>query len=109
MGVGFPGAGCHYTLLIIYPTLLNNPISSLVGISMNNEKLTPRNENYSEWYNQVIQRAEMADYAPVRGCMVITTLWLGSLGEYSTGTRLSIQGYRSCQCSLSTLHPHVFP
>ncbi|HOV06051.1 MAG TPA: proline--tRNA ligase [Anaerolineaceae bacterium] len=38
---------------------------------MNNEKLTPRNENYSEWYNQVIQRAEMADYAPVRGCMVV--------------------------------------
>ena len=38
---------------------------------MNNEKLTSRNENYSEWYNQVIQRAEMADYAPVRGCMVV--------------------------------------
>jgi prolyl-tRNA synthetase len=38
---------------------------------MANEKLTPRNENYSEWYNQIIQRAEMADYAPVRGCMVV--------------------------------------
>lgn len=38
---------------------------------MNNEKLTARSENYSEWYNQVIQRAEMADYAPVRGCMVV--------------------------------------
>ena len=38
---------------------------------MNIEKLTTRNENYSEWYNQVIQRAELADYAPVRGCMVV--------------------------------------
>ncbi len=38
---------------------------------MSNEKLTTRSENYSEWYNQVIQRAEMADYAPVRGCMVV--------------------------------------
>ena len=38
---------------------------------MSNEKLTSRTENYSEWYNQVIQRAEMADYAPVRGCMVV--------------------------------------
>lgn len=38
---------------------------------MSDEKLTPRAENYSEWYNQVIQRAEMADYAPVRGCMVV--------------------------------------
>ncbi|MBP7787021.1 MAG: proline--tRNA ligase, partial [Longilinea sp.] len=38
---------------------------------MADEKLTPRSENYSEWYNQVIQRAELADYAPVRGCMVV--------------------------------------
>ena len=38
---------------------------------MSNEKLTTRSENYSEWYNQVIQRAELADYAPVRGCMVV--------------------------------------
>lgn len=38
---------------------------------MSNEKLPSRAENYSEWYNQVIQRAEMADYAPVRGCMVV--------------------------------------
>jgi prolyl-tRNA synthetase len=38
---------------------------------MSEDKLTTRSENYSEWYNQVIQRAEMADYAPVRGCMVV--------------------------------------
>jgi prolyl-tRNA synthetase len=38
---------------------------------MAEEKLTSRSENYSEWYNQVIQRAEMADYAPVRGCMIV--------------------------------------
>ncbi len=38
---------------------------------MSTEKLPTRSENYSEWYNQVIQRAEMADYAPVRGCMVV--------------------------------------
>ena len=38
---------------------------------MSTEKLPYRSENYSEWYNQIIQRAEMADYAPVRGCMVV--------------------------------------
>jgi prolyl-tRNA synthetase len=38
---------------------------------MENEKLPKRSENFSEWYNQVIQRAELADYAPVRGCMVV--------------------------------------
>ena len=38
---------------------------------MAEEKLPSRSENYSEWYNQLIQRAELADYAPVRGCMVV--------------------------------------
>src|ERR1700690_4179026 len=38
---------------------------------MTDEKLTPQNVDFSEWYNQVILRAEMADYAPVRGCMVV--------------------------------------
>jgi prolyl-tRNA synthetase len=38
---------------------------------MSEEKLTPRNEDFSEWYNQIVLRAELADYAPVRGCMVV--------------------------------------
>jgi prolyl-tRNA synthetase len=33
--------------------------------------ITPRSEDYSRWYLEVIQRAELADYAPVKGCMVI--------------------------------------
>jgi len=35
------------------------------------DKLPTRRENFSEWYNQIVQRAELADYAPVRGCMVV--------------------------------------
>ena len=35
------------------------------------KKLTPRAEDFSAWYNELVQRAELADYAPVRGCMVI--------------------------------------
>ncbi len=33
--------------------------------------LTPRGEDFSGWYNEVVQRAELADYSPVRGSMVI--------------------------------------
>lgn len=33
--------------------------------------LTPRGEDYARWYNEVVQQAELADHAPVRGCMVI--------------------------------------
>jgi prolyl-tRNA synthetase len=35
------------------------------------KKLTPRSEDFSAWYNEVVLRAELADYSPVRGCMVI--------------------------------------
>ncbi len=35
------------------------------------QRLTPRSEDFSAWYNDVILRAELADYSPVRGCMVI--------------------------------------
>ncbi len=33
--------------------------------------VTPRSEDFSRWYTDVVQRAEMAEYAPVRGCMII--------------------------------------
>jgi prolyl-tRNA synthetase len=33
--------------------------------------LTTRGADFSAWYNEVIARAELADYSPVRGCMVI--------------------------------------
>jgi len=38
---------------------------------MAEEKLKSRAEDFSEWYNQLVIRADMADYAPVRGCMVV--------------------------------------
>ena len=33
--------------------------------------LTPRSEDFSAWYNEVVLQAELADYSPVRGSMVI--------------------------------------
>lgn len=34
-------------------------------------KVTPREEDYSRWYTDLVVKAELADYAPVRGCMII--------------------------------------
>ncbi len=46
---------------------------------MPEDKIPTRKENFSEWYNQLVLKAELADYAPVRGCMVVRpygwTLW----------------------------------
>lgn len=36
-----------------------------------NKGLTPRGEDFNAWYNEVVQEAELADYSPVRGSMVI--------------------------------------
>lgn len=33
--------------------------------------LPKRSENYSEWYNEIVKRAELAENSAVRGCMVI--------------------------------------
>ncbi|HET9400523.1 MAG TPA: proline--tRNA ligase [Candidatus Acidoferrales bacterium] len=38
---------------------------------MADQKLPTRSEDYNEWYNQLVLRAELADYAPVRGCMIV--------------------------------------
>jgi prolyl-tRNA synthetase len=33
--------------------------------------ITPRAEDYSQWYIDVVRSAKLADYSPVRGCMII--------------------------------------
>lgn len=38
---------------------------------MNNQKLPDIKNNFAEWYNEIVYKAELADHAPVRGCIVI--------------------------------------
>jgi prolyl-tRNA synthetase len=33
--------------------------------------ITARNEDYSQWYNDLVLKSELADYSAVRGCMII--------------------------------------
>jgi prolyl-tRNA synthetase len=34
------------------------------------KKVTPRSQDFAAWYNEIVLRAELADYSPVRGCIV---------------------------------------
>ena len=34
------------------------------------ERLTPQSEDFSKWYAEVVQRAQLADHSGVRGCIV---------------------------------------
>ena len=35
------------------------------------KQLTKRADNYSQWYNDLVMKADLAEQAPVRGCMII--------------------------------------
>ena len=39
--------------------------------SRNWKDLTKRSENYSQWYNELVVKADLAEQSAVRGCMVI--------------------------------------
>jgi prolyl-tRNA synthetase len=34
-------------------------------------EITPQSQDFSRWYLDVVRKAELADYSPVKGCMVI--------------------------------------
>ena len=38
---------------------------------MTSRPFPTQSEDFNEWYNQLVLKAELADYAPVRGCMVV--------------------------------------
>src|SRR4026208_564729 len=35
------------------------------------KEITTREQDYSQWYNDVVLKSDLADYSAVRGCMVI--------------------------------------
>lgn len=35
------------------------------------QHITPRSEDFSQWYTDVVRLADLMDYTPVRGCMAI--------------------------------------
>ena len=35
------------------------------------ESITSMDEDFAKWYTDVVKKAELADYAPVRGCMIV--------------------------------------
>jgi len=36
-----------------------------------NLKITPREQDYSQWYNDIVDKADLAEHSPVKGCMII--------------------------------------
>jgi len=35
------------------------------------EAITPMNEDFAQWYTDIVKKADLVDYSSVRGCMII--------------------------------------
>ena len=58
-------------------------------------EITPRSQDFSRWYLDLVRRAELADYSPVKGCMVIRpygyAIW--ELIQKALDTRIKATGH----------------
>jgi len=58
-------------------------------------EITPQSEDFSRWYLDVVRRAELADYTPVKGCMAIRpygyAIW--ELIEHALDARFKATGH----------------
>ena len=71
--------------------------------------VTPRSEDYSRWYTDVVQKTELADYSPVKGCMVIRPYGYALWENIQDGARPALQGDRARQRLLPAVHPDELP
>jgi len=62
------------------------------------EKITPRSVDYSQWYIDIVLNARLADYSPVKGCMVVRprgyAIWERIQAEYDR--RFKETGHQNC-------------
>lgn len=62
------------------------------------EKIADKDKDFARWYTDVVLRAELADYAPVKGCMVIRpygfALWENM--RDSLDIRIKERGHQNC-------------
>ncbi len=62
------------------------------------KEITPMEEDFAQWYTDIVLKAEMADYSPVRGCMVIRpygyAVWENI--QKTADKRFSETGHENC-------------
>ena len=54
------------------------------------KELTKRADNYSQWYNDLVMKADLAEQSPVRGCMVIKPYGYAKIGRASCRERVCL-------------------
>ncbi len=73
------------------------------------DKLTPRSEDYSKWYTEIVQRAEMAGLFAGARFDGDSTVWLYIVGEHAGWTRSALQGHRPPERLFPAAYSDVVP
>jgi hypothetical protein len=60
---------CSFITLL--PDSLINKYTKFIPFQVMSKGLTSREDDYSQWYNELVTKADMAEHSAVRGCMVI--------------------------------------
>ena len=72
------------------------------------KEITPKSQDYSQWYLDVVLKADLADYGPVRGCMVIKpygyAMWENMQRGWTAASRR-----RGTSTPTPALHPQELP
>ncbi len=55
------------------------------------KNFTKRSDNYSQWYNELVVKADLAEQSAVRGCMVIKPHGYAITGKDATSARRHVQ------------------
>ncbi len=68
------------------------------------EAITSMDEDFAQWYTDVVKKAELTDYSSVRGCMILRPAGYAIWEKYTEGTRQKIQGNRRRKCIYAIVH-----
>ena len=73
------------------------------------KNFTKRSDNYSQWYNELVAKADLAEQSAVRGCMVIKpygyAIWEKCSGNWMTCSKAT--GHQNAYFPL--LIPQIIP
>ena len=68
------------------------------------EEITPMDQDFTQWYTDVIKKAELVDYSSVR-LHGHKALRVCDLGEYPEGTGFQVQADRARERLYAHVHP----
>jgi prolyl-tRNA synthetase len=75
---------------------------------MSDQKLPDRAANFAEWYNQLVLRADLADYGPVRGCMIVKPYGWALWENMQAGLDQRFKATGHVNAAFPTLIPKAF-